>query len=400
MTWHLLKLVWRRKRASGLIMAEIFLSFLVVFVVATLGLYFFGNYRRPLGYDSRGVWKVSLESNTNLEDDAASLAYGGSLDRLVREVRQLEGVEAAAALNLVPYDNSTWEWSQDLEDGRSVLFHVNHAGEGLPEVLGMHLQQGRWFEDADAALGWDPVVVNASLATEIFAGEDPIGKRVPIKDRKEKELRVVGVIPDFRKGGELAPSVNYMFQRAKIEQSSHAQPRNVVLRVAPGTPAVFEETLMRRLQALEPTWTFETTAVEAMRATALRLQLVPLFVGAIVAGFLLFMVALGLTGVLWQNVTQRRQEIGLRRAVGAAATKIHRQILTELLLMTSLSLGLGLVLVLQLPAFDLVAFLGRGVLFGGAATAALLIYILSSLCGWYPSRLSTRIHPVEALHYD
>jgi putative ABC transport system permease protein len=400
MTWHLLKLVWRRKRASGLIMAEIFLSFLVVFVVATLGLYFVGNYRRPLGYDSRDVWRVGLQSNTDLQDDAASLAYGGSLDRLVREARQLDGVEAAAALNLVPYDTSTWDWSQDLEDGRSVRFHINHAGAGLPDVLGMRVEQGRWFEDADAALGWDPVVVNASLAKEIFAGEDPIGKRIPIKDWKEKELRVVGVIQDFRKGGELAPSVNYMFQRAKLEQSSHAQPQNLVLRVAAGTPAVFEETLMRRLQALEPSWTFETTRVEEMRATALRLQLAPLFVGAIVAGFLLFMVALGLTGVLWQNVTQRRQEIGLRRAVGAAATKIHRQILTELMLMTSLSLGLGLLLVLQLPAFDVVAFLGRGVIVGGAAVAAALIYMLSSLCGWYPSQLSTRIQPVEALHYD
>jgi putative ABC transport system permease protein len=157
---------------------------------------------------------------------------------------------------------------------------------------------------------------------------------------------------------------------------------------------------MRRLQALEPTWTFETTMIEQARATSLRLQLVPLLVGGIVAGFLMFMVALGLTGVLWQNVTQRRQEIGLRRAVGAAATRIHRQILTELMLMTSLSLGVGLVLVLQLPAFDAVRFLGRGVLFAGAVVAAALIYLLSSLCGWYPSRLSTRIHPVEALHYD
>jgi putative ABC transport system permease protein len=400
MTWHLLKLVWRRKRASGLIMAEIFLSFLVVFVVATIGLYFLGNYRRSLGFDSRGVWRVQLDSNTDLEQDGNSLAYGRSVDRILREVRQLDAVEAAAALNLVPYDTSTWDWTQDLEDGRAIEFHVNHAGVGVPEVLGMRLEKGRWFEEADAALGWDPVVVNASLATEIFRDEDPIGKRIPIKDRKENELRVVGVIDDFRKGGELAPHVNYLFQRAKLEGSAHTQPRNLVLRVAEGTPAIFEETLMRRLQALEPTWTFETTKLEAMRALSLRLQLVPLFVGATVAGFLLFMVALGLSGVLWQNVTQRRQEIGLRRAVGAAATKIHRQILTELMLMTSLSLALGLLLVLQLPAFDLVAFLGRGVLFGGAAVAATLIYLLSSLCGWYPSRLSTRIHPVEALHYD
>jgi putative ABC transport system permease protein len=399
MTWHLLKLVWRRKRASGLIMAEIFLSFLVVFVVATLGLYFYGNYRQPLGFEPHGVWRVGLQSNTNLEEDAASLAYGASLDRLVREVRQLDGVTAAAALNLVPYDTSTWVWTQDLEDGRMVEFHVNHAGVGVPDVLGMRVERGRWFEDADAALGWDPAVVNASLAKEIFPGEDPVGKRVPLKDQ-EREMRIVGVIPDFRKGGELAPHVNYMFQRAKLEQSSRNNPRNLVLRVAPGTPAVFEEALMRRLQALEPTWTFETTMIEQARATSLRLQLVPLLVGGIVAGFLMFMVALGLTGVLWQNVTQRRQEIGLRGAVGAAATRIHRQILTELMLMTSLSLGVGLVLVLQLPAFDAVRFLGRGVLFAGAVVAAALIYLLSSLCGWYPSRLSTRIHPVEALHYD
>jgi len=400
MTWHLLKLVWRRKRASGLIMAEIFLSFLVVFVVATLGLYFAGNYRRPLGYDVRGVWRVQIEANADLEDDAVSLEYGRSLDRMLREVRRIDGVEAAAPLRIVPYDGSTWDSTQDLEDGRAVSYLVNFAGPGLPDVLGMQVDQGRWFEEADSALDWAPMVVNRSLATEVFGAEDPIGKRLPFKDWDGKEPRVVGVIQDFRKGGELAPSRNYLFQRARLGEATPTHPRSLVLRVRPGTPAIFEETLIRRLQALEPSWTFETTAVEAMRATSLREQLVPLFVGATVAGFLMFMVALGLTGVLWQNVTQRRQEIGLRRAVGAAATKIHRQILTELMLMTSLSLGLGLVLVLQLPAFDLVAFLGRGVLFGGAATAAALIYILSSLCGWYPSRLSTRIHPIEALHYD
>ena len=49
MTRHLLKLVWNRKRTNGLMILEIFFSFLVVFVVATLGIYFCDNYRQPLG---------------------------------------------------------------------------------------------------------------------------------------------------------------------------------------------------------------------------------------------------------------------------------------------------------------------------------------------------------------
>ena len=59
MTRHLLKLVWNRKRTNGLMILEIFFSFLVVFVVATLGIYFWDNYRQPLGFSWQNVWKVT-----------------------------------------------------------------------------------------------------------------------------------------------------------------------------------------------------------------------------------------------------------------------------------------------------------------------------------------------------
>jgi len=313
----------------------------------------------------------------------------------------MDQVEAAAPLNLVPYDNGRWTWTQDLEDGRAVSFDLNQAGEGLPEVLRFRLERGRWFEDGDAALGWHPVVVNASLAAEIFGAEDPIGRRIPFKDWKEKEVRVVGIVSAFRKDGELSPSRNYFFQRAMLETLNAAPPRSLVLKVRAGTPAVFEEALVRRLQALAPSWTIETKTLEEMREAYLRKSLVPLALIGTVAGFLMLMVALGLTGVLWQNVTQRRQEIGLRRAVGAAARRIHRQILMELMLMTSLAVLLGLALVLQLPVLRLdMIRIGPGLMAAGAAVAAGLIYLLAALCGWYPSWFATRIHPVEALHYD
>ena len=57
---HLLKLVWNRKRSNALIILEICASFLVVFVVATLGLFFLDNYRRPLGFEWKNVWNVRV----------------------------------------------------------------------------------------------------------------------------------------------------------------------------------------------------------------------------------------------------------------------------------------------------------------------------------------------------
>ena len=67
----------------------------------------------------------------------------------------------------------------------------------------------------------------------------------------------------------------------------------------------------------------------------------PLIAAGVIAGFLLLMVAMGLTGVLWQTVTQRTREIGLRRAKGATAGDIRTQILGELVVMTSIAVLAG-----------------------------------------------------------
>jgi putative ABC transport system permease protein len=115
------------------------------------------------------------------------------------------------------------------------------------------------------------------------------------------------------------------------------------------------------------------------------------------------MVALGLTGVVWQNVTQRVREIGLRRAKGARIEDIHRQILGELAVMTSLALIVAVALVAQLPLLPLpaaFAMINGSAFAASIAISVLTIYGLTIGCGWYPARLATRIQPAEALHYE
>ena len=58
---HLLKMVWARRRANGLVAAEILVSFVVLLAVTTLGLYYLDNYRQPVGFDHRDVWRLEMD---------------------------------------------------------------------------------------------------------------------------------------------------------------------------------------------------------------------------------------------------------------------------------------------------------------------------------------------------
>ena len=129
----------------------------------------------------------------------------------------------------------------------------------------------------------------------------------------------------------------------------------------------------------------------------------PLVAVGTVASFLLLMVALGLTGVVWQSVTQRIREFGLRRAKGATIVNVRRQVLVEMVIMTSLALLVGVILLAQLPLLPLPGELEgipAGVFVASMAISAAAIYGLTLLCGWYPSRLATKVQPAEALHYE
>jgi len=68
MTRHILKLIWNRKRTNLLMMAEIFVSFLVLFAVVGLGVYTADNWRRPRGFSIENVWDVAIDMKQTTDD--------------------------------------------------------------------------------------------------------------------------------------------------------------------------------------------------------------------------------------------------------------------------------------------------------------------------------------------
>ncbi len=395
---HLFKLVWNRKRSNLLIMLEIFFSFIVMFAVITLGVYYADNYNQPLGFTYEDVWNISIDMQTGT-DDYWSPEMVNTTRQLYLALQDFPEIEVAAGAHSAPYSlgNRT---SVNVYEGKRVEMEVNEVTDDFQKVLGVPLLQGRWFEKSDDALSWKPVIINQRLARAVFGDEDPINQNFRPWASDEDDHRVIGVVNDFRKDGEFSGLGNYLFERKRLDDPKNRPPANLLIKVRPGTPAEFEERLLSKLQAVAREWSFEVSPLVRMRETAFKFRLIPLIILGLIAGFLMLMVGLGLVGVLWQNVTQRIKEIGLRRAKGAAANDIYKQILGELVVLATFGLALGALLIVQLPLLDLIGFIRPPVYFFSMIMALLVIYGLTLTAGLYPSWLATRVQPAEALHYD
>jgi putative ABC transport system permease protein len=399
MIHHLLKLVWNRKRANALVTVEIFFSFLVVFAVATLAISLVAGWKDPLGFAWNDVWLIRVAGDEEAIDFAAkSDPLQEPIARLLREAKTFPQVMDVALSETPPYSNATSEGNWGHE-GRTITLRRDEVTDGFANVLQIPMVKGRWFVPADDALNYQPVVIDTDLARDFFGTVDPLGKKLAEEDGVE--VRVVGVVAPYRKDGEFSvPKINMMFIRKTLTRQNGRIPRNILVRVRPGTPAAFEEQLLARLHATAPEIGLSVRRMDRMRDFSLRLRATPIGVVGVIALFLIAMVTLGLTGVLWQNVTRRTRELGLRRAVGASGASIQRQVLAEVALLATLAVIIGLILVLQLPLLGIMAFFTPTVFAAGILAALAVIYGITLLCGLYPSWLAARLTPAEALRYE
>ncbi len=399
---HILKLVWNRKRSSLLLMIEIFFSFLVLFVVVTIGVFYADNYSKPLGFSYENVWNVKIDMQTP-NDDLWSPEMVKTTEQLYLALQDFPEVDAAAGAFSAPYGSVFGirdRHSINVFNGKQVEMYVNEVTDDFREVLDLQLVQGRWFNKSDDGMNWKPVVINHRLSRDLFGSNDPINKKFEPWSMDGEEYRVVGVIDDFRKNGEYSGVDNYLFVRRRLDNPQERPPRNILIKIRPGTMVEFEERLLSKLQSVARDWSFEMQSLHQMRERSLRLYLVPIMAGGLIVMFLMLMVGLGLEGVLWQNVTQRKMEIGLRRAKGATVTAIYKQLLVELLVLTSFGLAVGVFVVIQIPLLNLLGFISAKVYLGGLVVSLILIYCLTAVAGLYPSWLATKMQPAEALRYE
>jgi putative ABC transport system permease protein len=392
---HLLKLTWKRKTRNLMLSLEILLAFAIVFAIAAFGVRNYQLYRMPLGFDATDVWSVELKA-ADIDAGIDAATY----DAIKRGVQELPEVVQVSFATFSPYSMSTMTTTMNGPGGK-LESHMLAAGDDLARVLGLDLVEGRWFSPLDDGAADLPVVINRTMAQALFPGKSALGQQFTDSEREQKlTYRVVGVVSELRDKGELMEPVKFTLQRF-VPGVGKRGARTLILKVKPGTDRGFETRLNRRLKLVRNDWTFQISPLAAQRASMLKAQFAPLIVLGVIGAFMLLMVAFGLFGALWQNTTQRIPEIGLRRALGAQAGDIYRQIVAEQLLLSSTAIVVALALLAQLPLTGaLGASLNWTVFTAAAGLSMFVIYLLSLLCSLYPGWRASRLSPTEALHYE
>lgn len=395
---HLLQLTWKRKSRNMMLSLEILLAFAIVFGIAAFGLRYWQLYREPIGFDGIDTWSVAMR----FSDVPADAISPDTYDVLRRSLLELPEVRAVGFVSFAPYTLSTWTTSfKSPQTGAKVDTDTIEVSDDAAAALGMHLLAGRWFDASDEGRSELPAVLNRRMAATLFPDRPALGQRfTSAEDGPPRTYRVVGLVDAFRNKGPFMTPTNFVITRF-APHTSQSRVRTILLKVAPGTPRAFEAKLNQRLKAVRNDWSYEIAPLASMRASLLKEQLVPLAVVAVIAAFMLLMVAFGLFGVLWQNTTRRIPEIGLRRALGASAASIYRQIVLEQLLLCSVAVVVGLVLLVQLPLTGALGDALNWPVFAGAVLLSMaVIYLLSLACSLYPGWRASRLDPAAALHYE
>ena len=389
---HLIKLMWNKRRANGMIFLEVLLAFIVLFGVYAFGLYNLERFNAPLGFS----YENSLGVRVDLQDDLDSASVLNLHTRIRREILEIPGVAEATWLGPVnPFGGSTWYTSNDAK-GFDIQTGLVFADEHFADAAELELREGRWYRPEDQQSKYLPIVVNGAFYDEYYPEATTLIDSV--FDLYGAEHIVVGVVDEFKYRSNFAEREPISFlSHGDMNPEEDGAFQQLIVRTEPGRMADVEEPLYHTLVDLANTNDVVIWNMAEDRIKANRPVVIPLVILISISAFLIINIALGLFGVLFTQISHRRAEIGLRKAMGATPAEVTLQFVLEITLVTLAGLLLGIFFAVQVPLLELLPIPAKFFYLGiGAAVATILVIVI--LCALIPSRQAAGLHPALVLH--
>ena len=359
------------------------------------------------GFEPEHLLTLRLEPKETRYDTPARLL--ALFDAIRDEVARVPGVRSASYVNHLPIGRAGVATTVEPDGAVAApgtqpqwaLYRL--ADSAFFRTTGQRVVRGHGFEPGDMTPSSTAILVNESLARQLWKDADPIGHRLRVfkqlggRDDFQQPIdaQVIGIvrdITDFTLSSSASPEVYlpftvnpwrsvFLVARTADDPAAVAPAvRKAVQRIdreIPVKQALGVDELMAMFRSRRR---FDTTLVTAFGACALLLA------------------SLGIYGIVAYGVTQRRQEIGVRAALGAQPRDLLRLFVRQGLLLAAAG---------ALAGTAIAAALGRSIeslLFGVAATdavtyleVALAIVIVAALASWIPALRATRVDPSLAM---
>jgi putative ABC transport system permease protein len=356
------------------------------------------------GFRSDGVltMELSIPSTRYANVESISAFY----EELRHRVDALPGVQKAAVARLVPLAATIGN------RGLKIPGYTPPPGENIPgdwqivspgyfETMRLHLQAGRVFDERDQSNSPIAFVISRRLADKYFAGRNPIGANMEVSNDSAQMGTVVGVVGDVEQNAlTAAPSPTFYAVHSQFHRSAGYIPRtmNVVVRTS-GDPLELVHAVREQVHALDSEIPIAhiRTMDDIVSSSIARQRFSMLLLGAF--GVLaLVLCVVGIYGVVAQLVAARRQELGVRAALGASPRALVWISLLDGMRQTGIGLAIGVVAALLLTR------LMQGMLYGVSpadpltfAAALLVTGLVAMAASYLPARRAGRVDPSSVL---
>jgi len=388
---------------GALVVAEISLALVLLAGAGLMAQSFLRLRHLELGFrpDGLATMTVDLPKTGYASATAMQTFHQSMLERIAR----MPGVASAAAVNFSPLGDALVRGDFQLDGGRTrpknFLVAKPSVSPGYFRTMGIRLLRGREFTRRDDATSAGVVIVSESVAEQIWPGEDPLGKRLSMKDEPGPGdwLTVVGVVGDIaqrRLDGTRDAAVYQSY--AQLGQTFFLEHMTFVARAVDGPEVVLAgmREAIREVDRAQPIGSIGT-----MNATISATVAEPLFQARLIGAFSVFallLAGIGIYGVVAYAVAERTHEIGIRVALGAVSADVVGMVLRRVvaLVLPGVALGvagaLAVMRVLTALLFDVKP--------NDPATlvaVALVLVAVALLAGLVPARRASRVDPLVAL---
>jgi putative ABC transport system permease protein len=401
----------RRGLRDSLVASEVALALVLLVGAGLLMRSLLALHAVDLGFDPKGLLTavVSLRGSEASAPARRAAFYGEALER----VRALPGVADVSAINHVPLAGDIWG-RQFQVAGRPPAAPGDSPGAAYRVVLPgyfrtmrLPLLRGRDFDERDARGQPGVVIVNQALAAAQWPGQDPVGRSITLDDpaRPDAEwLTVVGVAANAVRREWAAPPaaelyLPYLQTTAYLEgEGGHLEYLTLAVR-AEGDPQALAPALRAAVAALAPD--AAVSRLQTMESAMAQQLSEPRLYVVLLAGFAsvaLALAAIGIYGVVGYTVSQRRQEIAIRMALGARSADVVGLVLGDG--MRTVALGAAFGLLGSLALGGALSSLLHGVRPSDPPTLAAVVLLLGGVAlaaTYVPTRRAVSVRPLQAL---
>ena len=326
-------------------------------------------------------------------------------DQIQERVRSLPGVSNAGTVDILPVNaGNTTRFYVDGDPvpapGQEIEANSRVVSDSYFQTLGVPLLGGRTFDQRDIPDKPGVVIIGKTIADRLFAGRDPVGKKLRYNVPQFPPIEIVGVVGDVKITGldeAVKPVLYYPYRQSAGPFAS------LVVR-SDGDPTALTASVRNEIRNLEPDAailnvnTMEDMIAQTPASFMRRFPALLISIFAIVA---LLLASIGIYGVVSYSVSQQTHYIGVRMALGASPSDILKMVLKQGLILAGAGVVIGV-----LAAVGLMRLL-RTLLFEVSAndvtTFALVgggLFVIAVVACLIPARRATKVDPLVALRYE